>query len=100
MNGQNNQWRFEIRNRKNFSLIWQTALPLTHGDCELSPLPDKQWVAINSCGVRLIQIANRKLKAAVEYERELRNAIPLGNDYFLVRTKQTIEVHTIKKQEN
>lgn len=100
MNERNNQWRFEIRDRKNLSVVWQTVLPLTHGDCELSPLSDGEWVAINSCGIRLIQIANRKLKAAVEYERELRNAVILGTDYFLVRTKQTIEVHSIKKKEN
>jgi hypothetical protein len=100
MNGENNQWRFEIRNRKNLSVVWQTVLPITHGDCELSPLANEEWLAVNSCGIRLIHIANRQLKEAVEYERELKNAITLGNNYFLVRTKNTIEIHLIKKKEN
>jgi hypothetical protein len=99
MNGQNNQWHFQIRDRKNFSTVWQIVLPITHGDCELSPLVKGEWLAINSCGVRLVQIANRKLKAAVEYERELKNAITIGNDYFVVRTKNTVEIHSIKKKE-
>jgi len=59
-----------------------------------------EWLIINSYGVRLIQIANHELKAAVEYERELKNAITMGNQYFLVRTKNTIEIHPIKKEEN
>jgi hypothetical protein len=100
MNAQTNQWRFQIRNRRNLSIIWQTGLPIGHGDCELSPLANGEWLIINSYGVRLIQIANHELKAAVEYERELKNAITMGNQYFLVRTKNTIEIHPIKKEEN
>jgi hypothetical protein len=100
MDGRNNQWRFEIRDRENLSTIWQTVLPLTHGDCELSPLPNGEWLTVNSCGVRLIHIADNKIKAAVEYERELRNAITIGNKYFLVRTKNTLEIHPIMKKKN
>jgi len=99
MNSQTNQWRFEIRDRKKLSTIWQTGLPVNHGDCELTSLGKDQWLIINSCGVRLVHVINRKLKAAVEYERELRNAILIGRDYFVLRTKSTIEVHSIKKED-
>ncbi|CAF4805755.1 unnamed protein product [Rotaria sp. Silwood1] len=73
------------------------VLPLSNGDCEISPLPDREWLAVNSCGIRLIQIANQKLKSGVEYQRELKNAITIGNLYFVVRTKSTIEIHQIKR---
>ena len=96
MNSHNNEWRFEIRNRKDLSQIWQTGLPVRHGDCELSPLGNTQWLVINSCGVRLLQIGDEKFKVAVEYERELRNAITIGNDYFVIRTKNTVDVHVMK----
>jgi hypothetical protein len=98
MDGQTNQWHFEIRDRKNLSRIWQTVLPVAHGDCEISPLPNGHWLTINSCGIRLIHIAHQKLKAAVEYERELKNAIIMGKEYFIVRTKNTIEVHLVPKK--
>jgi len=100
MDGRNNQWRFEIRDRKNLSTVWQIVLPLTHGDCEVLPLRNGEWLFVNSCGVRLIHIVDYEIKAAVEYERELRNAITIGNKYFVIRTKNTLEIHSIKKKEN
>jgi hypothetical protein len=100
MDSRTNQWRFEIRNRATLSIVWQTALPLLHGDCEVSPLANAQWLMINSAGIRLLQISNRKLKSAVEYERELRNAILIGENYLAVRTKNTLEIHSIKKNAN
>jgi hypothetical protein len=54
-------------------------------------------MACYSCGVRLVQIANHKIKSAVEYERDLKNAISIGNLYFIVRTKGTIEVYPYKQ---
>jgi hypothetical protein len=100
MDRRNNQWRFEIRNRKNFSPVWKVTLPITYGDCELLPLPYAEWLTINSCGVRLIHIANRQLKFVVEYERELKNATIIGADYFIVRTKNTLNIHSIKQKAN
>ena len=97
MDGQTNQWRFELRDARDLTTLWQYPLPLTHGDCEISPLINGQWLAVNSCGIRLLQIINRKLKAAVEYERELRNGIPIGDEFFVIRTKNTLEIHAIKK---
>jgi hypothetical protein len=99
MDRRNNQWRFEIRNRKNFSPVWKATLPITYGDCELLPLPYGEWLTINSCGVRLIRIANRQLKSVVEYECELKTATIIGTDYFIVRTKNTLNIHSIKKKQ-
>ena len=96
MDGQSNQWRFELRHSQDLSVLWQTPLPLTHGDCEVSPLLYGQWLAVNSCGIRLLHIINRRLKAAVEYERELRNAIPIADDYLVIRTKNTLEIHSME----
>ncbi|CAF0910491.1 unnamed protein product [Rotaria sordida] len=45
-------------------------------------------------------IANQKLKAAVEYERELKYVLTIGNDYFAVETKNTLEVHSIKRTDH
>lgn len=98
MDARNNQWRLELRSRNGLAIIWQTVLPLNNGDCELSVLPKGEWLAINSCGIRLVQIANQSLKAGVEYLRELKNAVSIGNAYFVVRTKSTIEVHEIKQR--
>lgn len=97
MDARTNQWRMEIRSRDKFTSIWQTALPISHGDTEISPLPNNEWLAINSCGIRLVQVANKRLKAAVEYERELRNAIVVDNSYFAVRTKTTLELHRFRQ---
>jgi hypothetical protein len=97
MDTRDNQWHMEIRHRENFTPIWRTVLPFMHGDCEISSLPNEEWLAINSCGVRLVQIANHKIKSAVEYERDLKNAISIGNLYFIVRTKGTIEVYPYKQ---
>jgi hypothetical protein len=96
MNAMTNQWRFEVRNRQNLAPLWQTTLPFVNGDCEISPLPNEEWLTINTCGIRLVQIANQKLKAAVEYTRELKNAISIGNLYFVIRTKNTIEIFHLK----
>ncbi|CAF1079749.1 unnamed protein product [Rotaria sordida] len=98
LNLKNNQWHFEIRNSNNLSQIWETIIPILHGDCELSPLLNNEWLLINSCGIRLFQIGNLKFKTAVEYERELKNAITIKDDYFIVRTKYTIEIHATKKK--
>jgi hypothetical protein len=97
MNGQNNQWRFELRHHQNLAYTWHSVLPFSHGDCEISPLANGHWLAANSCGIRLVQISYHKLISAVEYERELKNAIILGKDYFVVRTKNTLEFHLIQK---
>lgn len=98
MDGRTNQWRFEIRDRGIRSVVWQTVLPLSHGDCEISPSVNEEWLAVNSCGIRLLQIVDLKIKSAVEYERELRNAISIGEDYFAVRTKNTLEIHSVKNK--
>jgi len=92
-----NQWRIEIRNRNRLTTVWKTVLPISHGDSEISPLPNGEWLAINSFGIRLVQVANQKLKAAVEYERELRNAIVVNNFYFVIRSKTTLEFHQLKR---
>ena len=97
IDARNNQWHMEIRSRDKLTLLWQIVLPIMHGDCELSPLPNREWVAVNSCGIRLVQIVDQKLKAAVEYERELKNAVAINNLYFAVRTKSTLEIHEIKR---
>ena len=97
MDARDNRWRIELRSRDKLLPLWQTVLPFSHGDCEISPLSNDSWLAVNSCGIRLVHIAHQKLKSAVEYERELKNAITLGNSYFVVRTKSTIEIHQIKK---
>jgi hypothetical protein len=97
MDARDNRWRMEIRNQDQFTPIWRTVLPFMNGDCEISPLPNAEWLAVNSCGIRLVHIANHKLKSAVEYERELKNAIPIGDSYLAVRTKNTIEIHRVEK---
>ncbi len=97
MDARNDQWRIEIRSRNQLTLLWQMALPISNGDCEISPLPNGEWLAINTCGIRLIQITNQKLKAAVEYERELKNAVAINHSYLAIRTKNTLEIHKIKQ---
>lgn len=99
VNPQNNAWRFETRDSKTFGHLGQMYLPIRNGDCELSPLAHGEWLIINSCGARLVQIENVEMKLAVEYERELKNAIPFKKDYFIVRTKNTLEVHSTKKKD-
>ena len=98
MNARTNGWIFEIRNKKDLSPIWQTVLPMTRGDCEVTPFIDQEWLIINSCGIRLLQISGHRFKVAVEYERELKNAIAIGNDYFAIRTKNTLDVHSMKEK--
>lgn len=99
MDGRTNQWRFEIREQNTLDRVWQTVLPIGVGDCEVSPLFNGDWLMINSCGSRLVQLSGKELRAAVEYERELKNAITLGDEYFVIRTKNTIDVHVNKKKE-
>lgn len=99
VDARNNQWHMDIRSRPKLDIVWQTGLPIQFGDCEITTLPNGEWLIVNSYGIRLIQIGNQAIKAGVEYERELKNAIALGDSYFVVRTKNTIEVHEIKKPE-
>jgi len=98
MNKRNHQWRVEIRSRDKdkFSVLRKIILPLIHGDCEIFPLPTGEWLITNGGGLRLIHITKHKLKAVVEYARELRNALLINNFYFIVRTKRTLEIHKIK----
>ncbi|CAF3535510.1 unnamed protein product [Rotaria socialis] len=98
MNSNNNTWRFEIRDPTNLAHIWQTPLPIPHGDGEVTPLPNGDWLIVNSCGARFIQISNLAIKLAVEYERELKNAILFRKKYFIIRTKNTLEIHLMKKE--
>ncbi|CAF4293935.1 unnamed protein product [Rotaria socialis] len=97
MDARNNQWRVELRSGKDCSIVWKSVLPIQFGDCEITILPNEEWVIVNSCGIRLIQIANQKVKAAVEYERELKNAVGIGKSYFAIRTKNTVEIHRMKQ---
>ncbi len=93
MDTRNEEWRIEVRSREKLDLLWKTVLPLTNGDCELSLLPNGEWLAVNACGLRLIHVAKQGVRAAAEYQRELRNAILMNNLYFIIRTKNTIEIH-------
>jgi hypothetical protein len=95
VNGQTNQWRFEIRDRKNFLPLFRINLPLIAGDCELSPLSNAEWLATNSCDVHLIHIVPEKIEAVVQYERELKNAIVIGNHYLVIRTKSSLDIHPL-----
>ncbi|CAF0977103.1 unnamed protein product [Rotaria magnacalcarata] len=97
MDARNNQWRVELRNGDDCTIVWKMVLPIQFGDCELTILPNEEWLIVNSCGIRLIQIANQKIKAGVEYERELRNAVAIGKSYFAIRTKSTVEIHRVKQ---
>ena len=54
--------RFEVRSKKDLTVVWKSVLPLTHGDCEISPLANGGWLAVNSCGIRLAQLVDQKLK--------------------------------------
>ncbi|CAF0779205.1 unnamed protein product [Didymodactylos carnosus] len=86
------EWRIEVRNMK-LKKLWDLKIPITTGDCELTLLPNNDWLVINSCGNRLFQISDRKMKVAVQYERELKNAVMFADKFFIVRTKNTIEIH-------
>ncbi|CAF2145885.1 unnamed protein product [Rotaria magnacalcarata] len=100
MNPNNNGWRFETRDPNNLAHIWETRVPIANGDGELTPLADGDWLIVNSCGTRFIQISNLAIKYVVEYERELKNAISFSKDYFIVRTKNTLEIHLLKKEDD
>ena len=91
----NNQWRLEIRSRESFACLWRINMPFLSGDCEISPFPNGEWLATNSFNIRLLQIGYQVLKSAVEYERELKNAIVINDLYLVIRTKSTVEVHRL-----
>lgn len=97
VDSETNGWRFEIRQPKTLKLISQTTLPYSHGDCEVTPLENGDWLMINSIGILFLNISGQQIKQAVEYERELRNAVLWSNKYFVVRTKSTIDFHKVKK---
>ncbi|CAF4343810.1 unnamed protein product, partial [Rotaria magnacalcarata] len=90
----------ETRDPNNLAHIWETRVPIANGDGELTPLADGDWLIVNSCGTRFIQISNLAIKYVVEYERELKNAISFSKDYFIVRTKNTLEIHLLKKEDD
>jgi hypothetical protein len=91
----NNQWRLEIRSRESFTCLWKINMPFLSGDCEISPFPNGEWLATNSFNIRLLQIGHQVLRSAVEYERELKNAVVINDLYLAIRTKSTMEVHRI-----
>lgn len=91
----NNQWRLEIRSRESFACLWKINMPFLSGDCEIFPFPNGEWLATNSFNIRLLQIGYQVLRSAVEYERELKNAIVINDLYLVIRTKSTVEVHRL-----
>ena len=93
VDARNNQWRLEIRSPQDLTLVWQIPLPVQNCECEISPLPNAEWLAINSRVARLFQIADGKLKATVDYRARLKNAIAIGDSYFVVRTSYTIDIY-------
>lgn len=95
LDARTNYWRLEVRDRETFLCIWKINLPFECGDCEVSPLINGQWLATNSFNVRLIQIAQERLESAVEYERELKNALVMDENHLVLRTKSTVEVHRL-----
>lgn len=96
LDSRTNQWHFEVRSRKEFTRLWSIDMPISFGDVEISTLSRGNWLTIDSSGVRLIHLSNQRLKEIVEYLRELRNATPMGNLYFVIRTKNTLEIHENK----
>ena len=54
MDARDRRWRFEVRGLPGLLPLWQVALPFTAGDCEISPLPDGKWLAINSLNVYFV----------------------------------------------
>lgn len=100
MDSQADQWYFETRQPKTLQPLVRVSLPLTHGDCEVSTLLNNDWLMINSFGILLLQLANGAVKHVVQYERELKNAIRFDDDYFIIRTKNTVDFHKIKKKKN
>lgn len=95
LDARTNHWRLEVRDRERFTCLWRINLPFENGDCEVSPLLNGQWLTTNSFNVRLIQVAQERLESAVEYERELKNALLLNDDFLVLRTKSTIEIHRL-----
>lgn len=96
LDSRNNQWRFEVRNRQEFTILWSIPIPIFQGDLEISPLSQGDWLLVESCGIRLLHISNQRMKVVVEYLRELRNALKIENLYFIIRTKNTLEIHENK----
>ncbi len=96
MDKRNNQWRFEVRDRKSLAHLWHIPLPFLEGDCEISAVPNGDWLAVNLCGRNLLQIADQKFKPLLQYGRYLRNATVINKSYFAVRGKNTIGIHRAK----
>lgn len=93
-----NQWRFELRTTDKLTTLYKVSLPFFTGDCEVSPLINGDWLSTNSFNVRLIHISDGKLKAAVEYERELKNAVAIDQRFLVIRTKGTIDIHRLDQK--
>ena len=100
MDARDRRWRFEVRGLPGLLPLWQVPVPFTAGDCEVSPLPDGKWLAVNSLNVYFVQIAKEGIRAAVDYQRILKNGIAIGSEYFVVRTKSTIEIHRIASHQH
>jgi hypothetical protein len=96
MDTTNNEWRFEVRDRKKLTHLWHIELPFIDGDCEISALPNGDWLAVNSRGRNFVQISNQELNPVIEYRSDLKNAMMMRNSYFAVRTRNTIEVQRAK----
>lgn len=96
LDSRTNRWRLEVRNRQGFSILWSIDIPIYQGDLEISPLSQGDWLVVESRGIRLLHISNQQLKVMVEYLRELRNVLKIGNLYFIIRTKNTLEIHENK----
>jgi hypothetical protein len=95
MDSTNKKWRLEVRNRERFNVAWSITIPLTRGDAELYAIPNEQWLVINSFGLQLAQISKQGIKAMMDYDSELRGALVVGNTFFVVRTKNALDVHQL-----
>jgi hypothetical protein len=90
------EWRLEVRNREQLTVLWRIGIPLTRGDAELSIIPNSQWLIVNAVGLQLAQISYHGLTSMINYDSELRNAIVIDNSYFIVRTKSTLDIHVLR----
>jgi hypothetical protein len=89
------QWRFEVRHREKFNLVWSAALPLTRGDAEITIVPNQQWLVVNVFGLQLAQLSRHGLKSMIDYDSELRAAVVIDDAFFVVRTKSTLDIHRL-----
>ena len=69
-----------------------------NADCEVSPLNNDNWLMIKLCEIRLIHMSHHQSKVTVRYGG-VENAIAFNGEYFLVRTKSTVNVHLMKKND-